>query len=331
MASDVALAVTETTHVAEARRRVTALAQGFDETRSAALALVVTELATNLLKHADGGELLASRVGGGIQVVAIDRSPGIADVQRCLVDGFSTAGSPGTGLGAVRRLSVLFDIHSAMGAGTAVVARVAPAVNGPRGAWDVGAVCVPRPDEDTCGDDWAALEDGDGVTVLVADGLGHGIGAAQASHAAVEAFQQSVGTAPAALFERLHMALRPTRGAAIGVARLEPRRDLVTFCGVGNIAGFVVAPRGTRAVVSLPGIVGHEVRKVVEFSYPWSSDAVLVMHSDGLKSASTLTDRYPGLFSRPAALIAAVLYRDLRRERDDATVVVVRAARPRES
>ena len=78
--------------------------------------LIVTELATNLLLHATGGEIiirmLPAEAAPGLEIVALDRGPGIADLQRCMADGYSGGGTRGCGLGAVRRLSTEFDIYS---------------------------------------------------------------------------------------------------------------------------------------------------------------------------------------------------------------------------
>jgi hypothetical protein len=65
------------------------------------------------------------------------------------------------------------------------------------------------------------------------------------------------------------------------------------------------------------------MRKVQEFAFPWPRGALLVMHSDGLGTQWDL-GTYPGLTSRHPALIAAVLYRDYDRARDDVSVVVIR-------
>lgn len=334
MPPQLVLSVTESTQVAEARRRAAAVAGalGFDATATANLALVVTELATNLVKYAAGGELLVRALdgdrGGGVEILALDRGRGMANVERCLVDGYSTAGSPGTGLGAVRRLSALFDIHSVAGVGTAVLSVVRPS-GMPRVTcrYDVGGVSVAHPGEETCGDDWAVIEDGGRIAILVVDGLGHGVAATAAARAALDAFRARPGLAPVAILARLHDSLRPTRGAAVGVAVIDPRREVVMFCGVGNVTGAVFMDAGTRCVVSYPGIVGHEVRKIVEFTYAWGKSPLLLMQTDGIRAPRALLDRYPGLLARHPSLISAVLYRDLRRERDDATVVAVRPAR----
>jgi hypothetical protein len=127
------------------------------------------------------------------------------------------------------------------------------------------------------------------------------------------------------LFDDLHGALRPTRGAAVAVARILAGERRVDFAGVGNIAGVIADDDATRRTVSHGGIVGHEMRKVQPFSYPWKPPATLILHSDGIGTAWRLED-YPGLSGRNPALIAAVLFRDHCRGTDDATVVVVKSA-----
>lgn len=104
-------AVSDASQVAEARRLVSSYARsnGVAEARVAELAIVVTELATNLLKHAGGGHILATyrddAEGAGLELLALDSGSGMTDVGRCMDDGYSTAGSPGNGLGAIARLA----------------------------------------------------------------------------------------------------------------------------------------------------------------------------------------------------------------------------------
>jgi anti-sigma regulatory factor (Ser/Thr protein kinase) len=331
-----ALTIDDSSGAAEARRRAIQVATrlGFDETAVGRVAIVVTEAATNLVKHAHGGELLLQPLsaGGvsGLEVIALDRGPGIARLGDALRDGFSTAGSPGTGLGAMARLSAVFDIHSAIGAGTAVLARLwaRPVPAGPRSGVEIGGICVARAGEGECGDAWAVSERrGDGASILVADGLGHGLLAAEASRDAVRLFSESPGLAPAAVIERLHAGLRGTRGAAAAVAELDLGRGVVRYSGVGNISATIVTGGARRSLVSHNGIVGYEARRIQEFSQPFPDAALLVLHSDGLTTQWRM-DAYPGLAGRHPGIIAAVLYRDFKRGHDDVTVVVARAFRP---
>lgn len=125
--------------------------------------------------------------------------------------------------------------------------------------------------------------------------------------------------------EDVHAALRSTRGAAVGIARIQASLKLLDFLGIGNIAATIVTDDTQRKTVSLPGIVGLEMRKLQVFSYPWTAASVLIMHSDGI-SASWNPTSFPGLMQHDPALISAVLYRDHCRGTDDATVVVAKAS-----
>jgi hypothetical protein len=292
----------------------------------------VTEAATNLLKHAGGGELIVQGLEhgrvGGVEILALDRGPGMTDVGRCLADGYSTAGSRGVGLGAMARLSAVFDIHSQPGVGTAVLARLwsAPPPEGREAdGLESGVVTLPLAGEEVCGDAWAVDEVDGQSLVLVVDGLGHGPQAAEAARAAVRAFAERDSSEPADILRRAHAALRSTRGAAMAVARIDGGRGKVRFAGVGNIAGVILSPAEDRhtTMMSHNGTVGHTLRKVQEFAYPWATGSLLVMHSDGLTTRWQL-DRYAGLAARDPGLIAGVLYRDCKRGRDDVTVLVAR-------
>jgi anti-sigma regulatory factor (Ser/Thr protein kinase) len=326
-----AVPVTEISQVAETRRAATALARQlvFEEAGIGKVALIVTEAATNLAKHATRGEILlyALQSGqiGGIQILALDKGPGLANAARALRDGYSTTGSPGTGLGAIKRLATSFDIHSVPGVGTALLARLwsKPLSATPPLLLEVGALSLPKPGEDVCGDRWAVAYLPERTLMLVADGLGHGPGAADASLEAVRTFHEHTALTPVAIVEAIHAALRSTRGAAVAVTEIAPSHEAVRFAGVGNISGVVLTSQGSRQMVSHNGIAGHSARKIQEFTYPWASDALLVLYSDGLVTHLE-PERYPGLLKRHPDLIAATLYRDYARGRDDVSVVVAR-------
>jgi anti-sigma regulatory factor (Ser/Thr protein kinase) len=305
---------------------------GFDEPGCGKAALVVTEAATNLVKHARAGELLLHTAEqdriGGLEILALDRGPGMADLSRCLRDGFSTAGSAGTGLGAIVRLSDFFDIHTVVPSGTAVLARLwsqpVPA-DAPAAMLEIGTVHLPKPKEEVCGDGWAVHQQAARSMILVADGLGHGPVAAEAAREAVRIFRENNGLSLVEMVQYIHAALRSTRGAAVALAEVNLDARELRFAGVGNIAGTIFASATSRSMVSHNGTVGHQVRKVQEFVYPFPRGALLVMHSDGLATHWRL-EQYAGLAARHPSLIAGVLYRDFRRDRDDVTVVAARAA-----
>jgi anti-sigma regulatory factor (Ser/Thr protein kinase) len=331
------VAVQESSQVGEARRIGRGLAQdcGFDEIRTEEVAIVVTELCTNLVKHGDGGEIIL-RISGDphedlpeLELLALDRGPGIGNLEQCLRDGFSTGSSPGQGLGAVTRLSAVSDFYSSGGRGTAVLARWPTRPSGGRDRSDdlrFGAVNINKPGQEVCGDSWGSVQIESDVTVMVADGLGHGPEAQTASLEAVRILHLNPRLLPGELLERTHQALRSSRGAAVAVARIDTAKQSVIFAGVGNISGQIYAgAEGRQHMVSVNGTAGHQTQRIREFSYAWPANGMLVMHSDGL-STQTGLETHAGLALRDPTLIAGVLYRDFSRGNDDATVVVAKSA-----
>lgn len=322
-------AVSHASDVAAVRRAGQKLADSlaFNETRAGQLALIITEAATNILKHAGEGEIhvgpAQSPAGIGIDVLALDKGPGIADLAGSLVDGVSTAGTAGTGLGALQRLSDEFDVYSTRGDGAVFFMRLWRDVPGPSVCGvEAGALWTPIRGEELCGDGWAVACDDDGATLLAADGLGHGPDAARAANAAIRTLAGRGPIGAGELVHAAHEALRPTRGAALAAARIDFATAELRFAGVGNI-GAIAIDNARRALVSHNGIVGHNMRKVQEFTVPFGPGALCILHSDGIETRWDL-DKYPGLQGRSPALIAAVLMRDCIRGRDDAMVLVVR-------
>ena len=302
---------------------------GFSDEDSYRSGLVATELATNLVKHAQSGEMLL-RVAGGpepeLELFAIDKGPGMPNVTAALADWRSTTGTTGIGLGAARRMSDEFEIYSSVPDGTVVMARIRPKGTRPGTAnFAISGVSVAKAGETECGDAWMLDQGASGFATMLADGLGHGHFAAQAANAAIGAAAGIGQDGCAKTLAMVHDRIRHTRGAAAAVAEVTLTRRVMTFAGVGNISAAVVTNGSIRQAVSHNGTLGHQARVFREYTYPWPEGAMLVMHSDGLTSHWSLT-RYPGLGVRHPALIAAVLYRDYSRGRDDVTVVVAKEA-----
>lgn len=322
--------VTEASQVAEARRHAVAAAQaiGFDETTAGRVAIVVTELATNVVKYGVPGEILVGvyedGTGTGLEILALDRGEGFSDLASALRDGHSTGGSPGSGLGAVRRLSEAFDIVSRPGAGTAVLARVSPVRPAASDAVPgFGAVTVPLRGETANGDAFAIRERADGWTAIVSDGLGHGPEAARASEEALRLFRLHQDRSPAAILSAVHAGLSHTRGGAVSVVRYAREAETLVFAGIGNVGGAVVSGSMIKRTVSLAGTAGHAARRIQEFEYPMEPRDLFVLCSDGIATGWHL-DAYPGLTAAHPTLVSGVIYRDFARARDDATALVIR-------
>lgn len=330
--------MTEVSQVGDARRRAAELAEqaGFDETHAGRLGLVVTELGNNLVLHAKQGRLLVAVRGEGghaqVEVLSIDEGPGMSNVEACLADGYSTAGTPGTGLGAVRRLSDAFDIYSAVDQGTVVAATVrahdAPRALAAEHEFEVSGLCVAAPGETVSGDGWACIVAAGRAVVMMADGLGHGPQAAEASDLAIQMFAAHADSRPQDIVQSLHGALRSTRGAAVAVAELDAAGRCITFCGVGNIVGRLMSATQDKSMLSQHGTAGVQIRSPRDIGYDWPDHSLLILHSDGIATRWDLS-RSPAIVQHSTAVIAAWILRDFSRGRDDATVVVVRAIRHR--
>lgn len=314
--------------------------------RTAVAALVATELATNLLKHAGGGRIVINLVerlapGAGtrtpcVQLLSVDHGPGIADVPGALGDGYTTAASLGAGLGTCLRISHDFDLHSVPGRGTVAVARIdhetvsrrvrpQPRPPGPR----AGGVNVSLAGAEDSGDAWSWARFGTQVTLMLCDGLGHG---AEASDAAVEELHLAAHLPPDELLRRLHTRLSPTRGASVAVARLDTDGGELSFAGVGTVGARLRTPGGWLPLPCRPGIVGapHTPAAPVQ-RVPWKADSLLVLHSDGLPDRWTPPEG-PHLTARDPAVLAAAILRDAgsdaRPAHDDTTVAVLTPGDP---
>jgi anti-sigma regulatory factor (Ser/Thr protein kinase) len=344
MFASIRLPIEEASQCAEARRIALRMAAelGFGETIAGQVAIVTMEVCTNILKHANAGQILLQKTATGgddsivrLELFSLDKGPGMHDLDGCLEDGYTTGSSPGTGLGAIRRLSNESDFYSASGQGTAILARwfltlpealrATSARNG-EPLLRAGAVNVSKHGESFCGDSWVIEQTDELSTILLADGLGHGYDANQASAEAVRILRANREQPPALLIDLVHRALRGLRGAAVSIAQIDRGRGKLTFSGLGNVSAQIYSSeRRVQHLVSVNGTAGHQSARIKEFSYPWPSDGILVMFSDGLSSGASLTP-HPGLSLHDPSLIAAVLYRQYSRGNDDATAVVVKTA-----
>jgi anti-sigma regulatory factor (Ser/Thr protein kinase) len=321
------LAVGDAGAVGRVRRMAAELAVhvGLPAGQVAKLSIVATEMATNLVKHAADGAIairaLRYENRGGVELVATDAGPGMADLAVFGRDGHSTAGTLGIGLGAVARQSSWWDAYSHVGWGTVLAAQVWGSGAAPE-CWAQG-VERPMAGERVCGDAYAVRTVGRVGQVMLCDGLGHGPLAEIAARAAVRAFLDAPPDRPAAVLEQMHRAISGTRGVAALVVELDPDAGLARCAGLGNIAGSVQGHHEVRAVVSMPGIVGHQRRAVREFEYPMRPGSVLILHSDGVTSRWAAS-AMPGVLLCSPTVAAAAVLRHAAVRRDDASVLVAR-------
>ncbi|MGW0520815.1 SpoIIE family protein phosphatase [Crossiella sp. NPDC003009] len=304
--------------------RAAAVAAGLPGAMPEQAAVIASELGSNLDKHARDGVMAVQPLllGHGIEILAADAGPGMADLARCLVDGHSTTGTLGAGLGAIRRMATELHLHSEPGTGTVAAARLVHPAGTSLPHKDFGYVRVPADGERACGDGLALHRTGEGWTALLVDGLGHGPAAAEAAEEAVLTFRRDPELPPVRLLTALHHRLRLTRGAAAAVLRVAGAR--AEFCGVGNIRGLVLGDGPRRSLLSRPGVVGLHLITPQVTAVDLSLGGTVVLHSDGLDATAALLDTV-GPVRLPPALLATGLAHRHRQLRDDATVLIARA------
>ncbi|GAA1077467.1 SpoIIE family protein phosphatase [Nocardiopsis metallicus] len=330
------VSVGDSTLVRRAREAVeeAAVAAGLNPARAGDAALTATELATNAVKYAGGGRIVAevARDDWGnaraLQILALDHGPGILDVDRAMADGYSTGGSLGSGLGACARACDHFEVDSVPGRGTLALARIAAPEHRGRfsGPAVTGGLHLPLGGHPESGDGLAFRSGSGHRTVMLADGLGHGAAAAEASDAAAGTVRRQAGEPPEALLRLLHAELRSTRGAAVAVVDIDESAHRLTFCGVGNVGARLHSNGRWETLLSQPGIVGaFGLRTPVPQRRAWNRGDMLVLHTDGLPSRWS-PEGIEGMVTRDAALIAGRVFRDAgsaaRPLRDDTAVAV---------
>ena len=322
------VAITDSSSVGEVRRTALLAAQrlGMDETRAGELALLATEASRNVVAHAGRGEVIVTGLKHDEnalgRILALDRGPGIPDIAKALTDGYSTAGTPGGGLGAMKRMASEMEIYTDR-TGTIVLVEVGkyPQIDGLR----IAGMAVPYPGERVCGDAWTFHHSPERTLIMIVDGLGHGLAAAEAAQEAIATFHARVKFAPDEILSYVHDALKKTRGAVGAIAEIRTQERTISYAGIGNIAAVLLSPAKSQSLISHNGTLGSTVSRIQAFHSEWISDSTLILNSDGLQTRWDLSN-YAGLLSRHPAIIGGALLRDFRRQRDDASVVVIKAA-----
>ncbi|WP_246074221.1 SpoIIE family protein phosphatase [Flavobacterium daemonense] len=307
-----------------------ALQLGFKPHRAAETDIIVAELTSNLIKYANGGELLYRANHNGsfneIEIYCLDKGIGIDNIAKIMNDGYSTSSTLGHGIGAIKRLSNDFQIYSMRGWGTVQYVKICDKADHPISASSTGldfsAISVNYPGERLCGDGYHIKHSKKGFQIFVGDGLGHGANAHEAVGQAIRAFKQCTESHPVAMLRYVHDYVKKSRGLVATIASVDYETQSWNICGIGNINTRIYSGLDNKTYTPYNGIIGHNIPRTINSTVvPYQKHQVIVMHSDGLRTRWNLSE-LNSIIKQSPGIIASALYKDNVRGTDDATILV---------
>lgn len=306
-----------------------AVAANLSQRRVGELDIIVAEMVSNLVKHAGGGQvwvqLIEEQGLQGLELISIDSGPGMGDVNLMIADGFSSKNTLGHGLGAMKRLSDLFQVYSQKDWGTLVLVRVFESplpLPSKIAKEEIRSIVLPKPGEKECGDGFYQLVTKTHIKLFLGDGLGHGPEAAKAVTEAGNVFMQCEATDPVDILRQINGEVKRTRGLVGTTAIFDRQKRCWKICGVGNIMTRMIGSASSKTIIPYNGIIGLNVPRnlnVQEMDY--EKGQCLVLCSDGLKSKWDV-GRHHAIGRFDASILAACLIKDFARNSDDMSVAV---------
>lgn len=306
----------------------------FSVKRTGEIDIIVSELTSNIVKHATKGELLyrffLTETHPVFELLALDNGPGIKDVSAMMKDGISSTNTLGQGLGAIFRLSNFAQIYSLPGMGTVTYAHVCSEnaedlPNDQDKKLQINALSIPKPGETVCGDGFFVKKEGLRTKIFLGDGLGHGELAHEAVQKAISSFKANIReNDPNQLLRLIHNDVRKTRGLVASVAILDTKDKTLKICGVGNIMVRLYTGIVQKTSMTYNGIVGLNIPTTLGNTVTeLEKNQTIILCSDGITTRWDIS-KYPGILKYDPLIIASVLYRDHGRKTDDMSVLVAK-------
>jgi anti-sigma regulatory factor (Ser/Thr protein kinase) len=329
--------IEERSYVAYLKREIHNEVQqaNFSPMRVGEIDIIVSEMCSNLVKHAGGGDILYRTFNSDndqstFEIIALDKGPGIPDLQRMIKDGASTTKTLGQGLGAMERLSNLFQIYTIPEWGTILYAKVTTLVStfARRESFEleVRGLCVPKPREIVSGDAYRVKKTKSDIRIFVGDGLGHGQHAHEAVMLASNFFFESNETNPVDMIRQMHEKVRKSRGLVATIAILDRSLNEWKICGVGNILTRLYQGITYKNYMSYNGTIGLNIPTSMNSSkFAAERNQFLVMASDGIRTRWDLS-KFPSILKYDNMVMAAAVYKDFNRGTDDASVVIAKVS-----
>ena len=334
----------EEANIGQVRRalRKCAADLNFNERQMAEIDIAIKEIGSNAIKFARStGQIYFTETDAGLdppglEIIYVDKGPGIEDTALAIEDGYTTTGSMGAGLGAVKRMVDEFYIYSMVPSstrrlsmygrtnhGTAMVLRkylneVEHKGSNVQSRW--GAFTRPQIGEESNGDGYIIKTSEDRQLVAIIDGLGHGEGARTATDAAIASVEENSEASVEVILRAAHEALRPTRGAVMGLAAIDWASRTVEYGGIGNTDFRVLGGSKPLRFISLNGTLGSRLERVKVFKEQLPRAATMILSTDGISDRWD-AESYPGLLGLDPQLFCGVVMRDYGRPNDDATIL----------
>lgn len=305
--------------------------EAFGPVRTAEIDIVVSELTSNIIKHAKKGELLYRLSSEDdlplLEIICIDEGPGIKDISHSMRDGISSTNTLGQGIGSVTRLSNVAQFYSAPDWGTIVYCRFHPLLTQKSKTEKYLLRClnVAIPGETVSGDGCVIKHTSYGFHLMLGDGLGHGQHAKQAVDDAIDSIRNSMENDPALLLKKISADVKKTRGLVATILKLDNHSGHWEICGVGNITARLYSGIVFNNYMGNNGIVGHNLPGRLENTlYPAERRQQWILCSDGLRSKWDIS-QYPLILKYDPMMLAACLYKDFCRRTDDVSVLILKS------
>jgi len=340
------LTVENESDIGVCRRKGVSLAKqiGFNEVKTEEIAILISELVTNVLKHGGGtGKIVICQIEDtekqkAIEIWCCDSGSGITDLHKSMQDGITEKDSLGIGLGTIRRFSDEMEINPVSSSAFKDLyfsgshdykhcVRTLKWV--PIKSWVginkklvVGAASRCYPGEQLNGDAFLVNNVSAHVCITaVIDGLGHGKEANLAAELVKENILLKSNLPLDSLMNHIHHAIKGTRGAVIGLARINTETNRLSFSGIGNIEGFILTKVEKKTLLSFGGIIGHNMRTPRVFESDFEPGDTLCMYSDGITSRWRAENFN---WDEPPQKNAELILSTHSRLNDDATILIIR-------
>lgn len=304
---------------------------GFSENTTAEVDIIVAEMGSNLVKYGGGGEFLVGLPDDeSLEIICLDNGPGMHEPQRMIRDGVSSSLSLGHGLGAMQRLSDVFQMYSLKDWGTILLSRIHKREKPPhqkQAILETRALVVCKPGEKVSGDGYWVRQQGDLTWFFLGDGLGHGPEAHKAVMTAIDSLNVTEEKDPVSIIRELNQQVRRTRGLVGCVAVYNAATRGWTICGVGNISTRLHTVIDHKNYMAYNGIIGLNLPGSMHAAtIDGEKGQLLTMCSDGIRTRWEMS-KYPGIAKCDPSILAAALYKDQGRRTDDMSILVARLNR----